>query len=146
MTSHASRAAAANVTGITGTLGAASFSTSGGGNVVRADNDVYRHVQCGDADGDGLNDIFYAATGTWANSIIAASVDAYFVLAVDLDNDGDLDVVGGYSAYWANDGSGNFLPYSGVVLGSNANLHRDPSWIAAGDIDGDGGLDLMASY
>ncbi len=70
---------------------------------------------------------------------------------VDLDNDGDLDLVVG--EYWgflttySNDGAGGFTqlldaanPFDGISVYSNSNLNSAPGFV---DLDGDGDLDLV---
>lgn len=64
----------------------------------------------------------------------------------DLDNDGDLDLVAGYSSaenlVWLNDGGGGFT-YSGLAghtLGLETTYTKS---IALGDLDDDGDLDLV---
>jgi len=76
---------------------------------------------------------------------------SHYVLMVDLDNDGDQDLVfangGGYYqpgetaplAAYLNDGQGGFTEAGGALFGGFSGRVRQ---IAAGDVDGDGDVDL----
>lgn len=61
----------------------------------------------------------------------------------DIDNDGDLDIIGGTGDYWGvykillNDCNGNFTYTGGPYIGPN------PDEIAGGDFDGDYDLDFV---
>ncbi len=64
------------------------------------------------------------------------------VMAFDVDNDGDIDIVvtGTATEFWLNDGNMNFVK-------EDLNLSENPfSSCAAGDYNNDGFLDLYASY
>lgn len=127
-------------------------------------------VQVGDIDGDGHLDVF-AANGGFAMSDSAiyfgratgpATTPGWYsnepggawnnhAAIVDLDRDGDLDVV------TANQGNSEFDPYRPIYAFTNHDgvLETLPSWssdessiqgfLAAGDFDGDGWVDLAAS-
>lgn len=120
-------------------------------------------VCAGDVDGDGRIDLFFAGLagrgrlfrnlGGWRFADISSQLDPQLsrldqsgAALVDLDGDGDLDLVinsvGGGASFLANDGHGTFLR-AGEVL----NPGRGGTSMAFADIDGDGDLDVyLANY
>ena len=114
-----------------------------------------------DVDGDGDLDVLVASSdddtvawhenvdgegGSWAAHAVSSAVNgASAVLPVDLDDDGDTDVVsaaavGGVVAWYENDGAGG--SFSAHVVSDSVTGARS---VAAADIDGDGDLDLASA-
>jgi hypothetical protein len=114
----------------------------------------------GDFDGDGDMDI--AAVDYWDSKLIVLwntgagafpTHDTYPVLfssyphgalSVDIDKDGDLDVVtsndlAGSVSVFKNDGTGKFS------IGTSFAAGKRPQFSAAGDFDGDGDLDIAVA-
>ena len=90
------------------------------------------------------NDSFSVEKVIWTDVIDDTGLDAGQVEAIDIDSDGDLDVVisaGGGLAYgvraFENNGNGTFSDIEGLFA-SNHSVTFDK-----GDIDGDGNLDLL---
>jgi uncharacterized repeat protein (TIGR01451 family) len=108
----------------------------------------------GDFDGDGRLDVFDGETGQFFKNLGAGHLHqsgatsapleyAHRARAVDLDNDGDLDVVGASfarAAVWFNDGHGSFL------------IGEAPDWphgvveLQFADFDGDGDEDAILAH
>ena len=120
-------------------------------------------VAAGDVDGDGWCDLFfcglkcgchlYRNLGNWKfeditelAGVACVSLDATGAALVDIDGDGDLDLIvnslGGGTHIFFNDGKGHFTENKEVL-----NPGRGGMSLALGDFDGDGWLDLyVANY
>ena len=120
-------------------------------------NNGHQGLAIGDVDGDGLEDIYVPQSGGLPNRLfrqnadgtatdVAADAGVDFMertnaaLFLDLDNDGDQDLVMATLAsilVLGNDGTGNFTRTAELPSGSSMAL-------ATADIDNDGDLDLYA--
>jgi PKD repeat protein len=126
--------------------------------------DDVRAVLEADLDGDGDLDVVAASRdnaiviwendgtpfqGTWPSHMVAnnAGSDVFALVAGDLDNDGDIDLVSGqysspYILAWENSGN----PFGGAW--TSVNLTPDPAdsvqALALTDLDNDGDLDLVS--
>ncbi|MFQ5705232.1 MAG: FG-GAP-like repeat-containing protein [Gemmatimonadales bacterium] len=122
-------------------------------------------VALGDADGDGLVDIYFASTegpnvlyrnlGNWRFEDVTerAGVGAPHrfstgAVFADVDGDGDLDLLttatGGPNALYLNDGTGRF---SERTVEAGLESDRASTTMTLADVDGDGDLDLyVANY
>ena len=120
------------------------------------DSTAHQGIAVGDADGDGLEDLYLAQPGALPNRLYLRNKDGtlrdasaqagvdwmeltHGVLFVDLDNDGDQDLVMGQShqlLLMNNDGAGKFEP--GFALPAQSDYFS----LAAADYDLDGDLDL----
>ncbi len=120
-----------------------------------------REVFVADVNNDGHLDILSAAyeqqTIVWyendgagpagtptftAHTIAIGEGQASTVFAVDLDNDGDTDVLAGYQdtdevVWYENDG----VTFTRNVIANNANAVKS---VVAGDLDGDGDIDVAS--
>ena len=121
-------------------------------------------VVCGDINGDGNMDVALAARSlatpynlAWlentngkgdfgAINLIGTMSETYRINLADLDNDGDLDVMGAtvfldiISWYENLDGLGNFGPR--IIISNTANGAND---VIAADIDNDGDMDVISA-
>src|SRR5438477_1086500 len=129
-------------------------------------NQIYLNgsgLAAGDVDGDGWCDLFFAGLenqsalyrnlGNWQFKDITQEAgltnvvrDATGVALVDIDGDGDLDLivnsVGNGTWIYLNDGKGRFTPSDQVL-----NQRQGGTSLALADVDGDGDLDLyVANY
>ncbi|WP_432413039.1 T9SS type A sorting domain-containing protein [Rasiella sp. SM2506] len=113
-------------------------------------------IELADLDNDGDLDILSASwgddkitwyenldgLGTFSNQIILSdnTTGAKVVKAVDIDNDGDLDVVTSQLAWFENlDGEGNFGPENII------DNYTGQSIFDVADIDGDGDFDIVSA-
>ncbi len=114
----------------------------------------------GDVNGDGLDDLYVALGNGLPNKLFIQQIDGTVhetahqagvdwldatkgVLLVDLDNDGDQDLlcaIGPTIVYCQNDGSGRFTPTRSLKAGSPASFYS----LAVADYDQDGDLDIYA--
>ena len=90
-----------------------------------------------------------ASDPSWTASDIATSADqATSVFVADMDNDGDMDIISSSNhddtiAWYENDGASD-PSWSASNIATNADGARD---VFAGDLDGDGDMDIVsASY
>ena len=105
-----------------------------------------RKFEFGDIDGDSDLDILEGTSNLWLNdgsgffTLSPNSVSGVGVAGklVDIDNDGDLDAIAG--EVFKNDGTGVFTSTGQAFFSATWN-----SEIEAGDLDGDGDMDLIAA-
>ncbi|MEQ9391498.1 MAG: FG-GAP-like repeat-containing protein [Balneola sp.] len=128
--------------------------------VVTTNADGAKGVYAGDVDGDGYIDILSASSykiawyendgasdPSFTERVVSTNVDgAFSVYAGDIDGDGDLDLMSasyedGKIAWYENDGASD-PSFTERVVSTNADGATD---VLAGDIDGDGDLDLMSA-
>jgi hypothetical protein len=128
--------------------------------------DAVRAIASGDIDGDGDMDLLLGISGSsrlirndgarvftdvTSTALPPQAADTTDCVLVDVDGDGDLDAYlthAGISvafpqsdALWLNDGTGNFQDVSAAQLPTA--VSRLGSSVAAGDVDGDGDVDLL---
>jgi Flp pilus assembly protein TadD len=129
--------------------------------VLARDSNGHHGVSIGDADGDGLDDLYIAQPAGLPNRLYRARGDATFEdmtdragvgvlddtaqsLFADIDNDGDQDLVLATSVQpllFVNDGSGKFSPIANAFRFERP-LQGVLTSIAMADYDRDGFLDL----
>ena len=129
--------------------------------VLTRDSNGHHGVSVGDADGDGLEDLYVSQPAGLPNRLLRARGDSTFEdvteragldvlddtaqsLFADVDNDGDEDLVpstGTKPLLFANDGKGRFLP-SPDAFRFQRPLQGVLTSIAMADYDRDGFLDL----
>ncbi|MFQ5876976.1 MAG: FG-GAP-like repeat-containing protein [Acidobacteriota bacterium] len=120
-----------------------------------------RGVSAGDLDGDGFQDLVFAAPAAGGLRLYLNGGDGRFkeralgrpegsstygTVLFDADNDGDLDLFATGSAHllYLNDGSGRFQDVT-RSFGLSALRVRDGRGAATGDLDADGDLDLVVT-
>ena len=114
----------------------------------------------GDVNGDELHDVYLCQSGGLSNQLLVQRPDGTLrdvsaasgtdwldrsrsALLIDLDNDGDADLVVGLGpaiVLMENDGSGTFIQRANLVT------ETDPLSLAAADYDLDGDLDVYACF
>ena len=129
--------------------------------VLTRDSNGHHGVSVGDADGDGLEDLYVAQPAGLPNRLYRARGDATFEdvteraglgvlddtaqsLFADVDNDGDQDLVlatGTRPLLFVNDGKGRFTPVADAFRFQRP-LQGSLTSIAMADYDRDGFLDL----
>jgi hypothetical protein len=129
--------------------------------VLTRDSNGHHGIAVGDADGDGLEDLYVAQPSGLPNRLFRARGDGTFedatekaglavlddtsqALFADVDNDGDQDLVLSLSAgpvLFRNDGTGRFARVPDAFH-FDKGLQGSPMSIAMADYDRDGFLDL----
>ncbi len=125
--------------------------------VLGIDNYGHHGLAVGDVNGDGLEDVYVCQTGGMPNRLFVQDADGtahdvsadagvdfmertHAALLIDLDNDGDQDLVLATQAsllFLANDGTGRFAKAGEVMISAYS--------LAAADYDADGDLDVYAT-
>lgn len=134
----------------------------GSSNLVAAFAGTARDGCFGDFNGDGRVDAASSttniirwwvgsggATPTWTPAILSATNGADFIEPVDLDRDGDLDLVGlNYNElnlrWWENRNTNGSLWVARTIYQGGASA-EGPTAFAVGDVDRDGDLDVAAT-
>ena len=129
--------------------------------VLTRDSNGHHGVSVGDADGDGLEDLYVAQPAGLPNRLFRARADGTFEdatdragvgilddtaqsLFADIDNDGDQDLVlatGTQPLLFTNDGQGRFTPIPGAFR-FDAPLQGVLTGLSMADYDRDGFLDV----
>ncbi len=129
--------------------------------VLTRDSNGHHGVSAGDADGDGLDDLYVAQPAGLPNRLFRARGDGTFEditaragvgvlddtaqsLFADIDNDGDQDLVVATSTQpllFLNDGTGRFAPVAGAFTFDKP-LQGLITGISMADYDRDGFLDV----
>jgi uncharacterized repeat protein (TIGR01451 family) len=136
-------------------LGGGSFAPD---QIISVDVDQPTNVFCSDIDGDGLIDILSSSTsktawyknlgnGNFGGQILISSIlGPHCIFAVDLDNDGDDDVINSVAyltnkIFWhENLGGGNFSAEKII-----SNLVNGPNSVYSTDLDNDGFMDVLST-
>jgi len=125
--------------------------------VLGIDNYGHHGIAVGDVNGDGLEDIYVAQTGGMPNRLFVQDADGtardvaadagvdfmertHAALLIDLDNDGDQDLVLSTQLslmFLRNDGTGRFEQVAEGLMSAYS--------LAAADYDDDGDLDIYAT-
>ncbi|MEO5823042.1 MAG: VCBS repeat-containing protein, partial [Vicinamibacteraceae bacterium] len=129
--------------------------------VLTRDSNGHHGVSAGDADGDGLDDLYVAQPAGLPNRLFRARGDGTFEditdragvgvlddtaqsLFADIDNDGDQDLVlatGTQPLLFVNDGTGTFAPVAGAFTFDKP-LQGLLTGLSMADYDRDGFLDV----
>jgi hypothetical protein len=132
------------------------------GRLITSTADAVRTVIAADLDGDGDLDVVSASEGddtiAWhanldgkgtfgSRQIITSAADgAHGVAAADFDGDGDIDIVAasyiGGTITWHENLNGLATSWSTHTIATGASA---VNWVVAGDLDGDGDLDVIAA-
>lgn len=132
-------------------------------NSINSDAGILRYVMSVDIDQDGDHDILYSnrtsftpvsevnwlendGNQNFTKHNILSNISCFKLLAEDLDQDGDLDIVTlghdeNYLNWLDNDGSQNFSLTNIKTLEILGSIHQS---LSTGDIDQDGDLDIIA--
>jgi len=117
----------------------ADIDNDGDMDVLAADEFAYTITWWENVDGIGTS---------WTGNAVDDNVDQPFsVHAVDIDNDGDMDVLGGATndneiIWWENSDSGSAIYWTTHIINDN---FEEPYSVYSADIDGDGDIDVLGS-